>query len=1447
MDWGGRLTRHGLAAPTIVVAILLNVWIVAGPVEGRPNYNQLGASQFAFEQNPQRSPFVAAGMIPLDCADGYESDDTRGEATLIAKDGTPQTHTFHTPGDVDWIRFYARPGYYYTIQTSNLGDATDTVLTLYRNSETTPRAQNDDCVEPGCEDRASRINFSPAEADDYYVEIEEASGSGGCDLGYDISVTEGPIVTPTFTPTNTPTLTPTSTNTPTTTPTATATFTPTGTPTATATPTSTPTATPTPCDAYEPNDTYTEARFIKPDDPPQTHRFQEQDDDDFLKLTVKAEHVYTIRTLNLTTSTADTELVLLDTDGSTVLEQNDDDPDNPPASRIVWEAPTGDKYYIRVSNKLDHWGCGVRYDIEVQETGPVTGGTATLTPTPTDTASPTVTPTPTNTPTPTPTLTPTSTATATPTPTPTQTPTVTLTATPTATPIPGFTKLVVTPDAATVGIGSTQVIEVWVEDVINLYEVDFRLQFDAALLEVVDSDPGQSGFQIEPGNFLDPAEGTVISNTVDTVAGLIDYRIALQSPADPAFGNGVVARITFRGLDAGTSSLLFTQAELRDPVSNPLDVTHIGGTLMVQETPPTATATATATASVTLTPTATPTLTPTVAGTPPACADIYEPDNAPQQANLLKANVSPQIHNLHAPGDVDWIKFAAQAGFSYTIRTVNLAPGTDTVLELYDTDGDTRLARNDDDPDTAPASRIDWQFNYDGTYFIRVGHFNPSMGNCDLSYGLELIATAGPATSTPTPTATVEGVPRAARVVVSPSFADVALDGTTTVDLRIEDAVRLYRASVTLRFNPNVLRVEDALAQQAGVQITPGTFPDPVQGVMSINAADNATGQIDYEVTLTSPAPPVSGDGLLARITFRGLGTGSSELRLSRVRLYDREGRPLDVVPVGGVVVVEPALTSTPPPTGVPCSDAYEPDDVPVESKVIRPGDPPQHRSLHTPGDVDYVKLAAAAGDTYVIRTLNLAPNTDTVLTLYDTDGTTLLTRNDDAPGIAPASRITWQFAKSGTYFLAVESFNPRLGDCSLTYDLQIRRGANGNSSYVFLPVIARNHQSGPATVQLVPRTQDVVVGGTADVDINISGANSLYTAAVWLRFDPHVVSVRDMLLAEVGVQVEPGIFPHPAGGVIAVNDADNQRGDIHYAVLLAEPAPPARGAGRLARVTVEGRGLGTSPLIIQEAKLYDLGGRRLSAVLADATVVVVPPPTPTPTPTATATFTPSPTSTPTLSPTPSATPTDTPPVTDTPTPTATSIVPPTDTPPAWPTATPTPFPTPVDGACRELLTNGGFESGVAGWMLGDNPVPPRVTLDRPHSGYQSLLLGLRPPTPDVYTYSSARQGVYIPTDARQAILTFWYWPATEERGAAIDDRQQVLIYVGDISQRHLGAVILNDKSNTRSWTMLRLDLLDLLPARGRTIYLYFNVINDGDDGRRTWMYLDDVSLRICK
>ena len=80
-------------------------------------------------------------------------------------------------------------------------------------------------------------------------------------------------------------------------------------------------------------------------------------------------------------------------------------------------------------------------------------------------------------------------------------------------------------------------------------------------------------------------------------------------------------------------------------------------------------------------------------------------------------------------------------------------------------------------------------------------------------------------------------------------------------------------------------------------------------------------------------------------------------------------------------------------------TDIYE-DNSAATAKAITVNVAQVH-NFNSPGDQDWAAFTAKKGVTYTLNTSNLGPNADTYWALYSTDGTTLLTSNDDYNGNA--------------------------------------------------------------------------------------------------------------------------------------------------------------------------------------------------------------------------------------------------------------------------------------------------------------------------------------------------------------------------------------------------------------------------------------------------------------
>ena len=105
------------------------------------------------------------------------------------------------------------------------------------------------------------------------------------------------------------------------------------------------------------------------------------------------------------------------------------------------------------------------------------------------------------------------------------------------------------------------------------------------------------------------------------------------------------------------------------------------------------------------------------------------------------------------------------------------------------------------------------------------------------------------------------------------------------VDIRIEDVNGLYGADARLTFDPALLAVQDADPGKAGIQIGLGPLLTSGTYFVVINAADNVSGTIRLALTQLNPTEPVTGSGVLARVTFKPVGpTGVSPIHFTQVQ-----------------------------------------------------------------------------------------------------------------------------------------------------------------------------------------------------------------------------------------------------------------------------------------------------------------------------------------------------------------------------------------------------------------------------------------------------------------------------------------------------------------------------------------------------------------------------------
>lgn len=178
----------------------------------------------------------------------------------------------------------------------------------------------------------------------------------------------------------------------------------------------------------------------------------------------------------------------------------------------------------------------------------------------------------------------------------------------------------------------------------------------------------------------------------------------------------------------------------------------------------------------------------------------------------------------------------------------------------------------------------------------------------------------------------------------------------------------------------------------------------------------------------------------------------------------------------------------------------------------------------------------------------------------------------------------------------------------------------------------------------------------------------------------------------------------------------------------------------------------------------------------------------------------------------------------------------PTPVPTATATATPTATPDP-NGCTNNLLLNGDFET-TGSWSFGSTPYPAAYVTSPVYSGLRAVRQGIPRGVTNVRAHSSTYQRVTIPADAPAPVLLRFMRRAGGSADG-VDYREALLL---NSSLGYLATLERSYAAGDETWTERR---YDLTAYRGRTLYVYFNVYNDGA-GQQMWTNIDRVILGSC-
>ncbi len=123
--------------------------------------------------------------------------------------------------------------------------------------------------------------------------------------------------------------------------------------------------------------------------------------------------------------------------------------------------------------------------------------------------------------------------------------------------------------------------------------------------------------------------------------------------------------------------------------------------------------------------------------------DSYEEDDAFSQASVIVVNAyTPQSHNFHDVGDVDWVKFYGLSGEIYKIKAYSLGVFCDVVIEVYDHDGSTLLAGPKNDAGAGEDEFLEWTCPQEGVYHVKIISANDNFGE-NVKYDLKVYRPIG--------------------------------------------------------------------------------------------------------------------------------------------------------------------------------------------------------------------------------------------------------------------------------------------------------------------------------------------------------------------------------------------------------------------------------------------------------------------------------------------------------------------------------------------------------------------------------------------------------------------------------------------------------------------------------------------------------------------------------
>ncbi len=379
--------------------------------------------------------------------------------------------------------------------------------------------------------------------------------------------------------------------------------------------------------------------------------------------------------------------------------------------------------------------------------------------------------------------------------------------------------------------------------------------------------------------------------------------------------------------------------------------------------------------------------------------DSYEPDNSSSQYTTINpSSVNyTQQHSIHSNSDRDWYRFYGVQNRTYSFISSGY---TDTWAQLYSDDGTTQLAYDDDGAGVYGNFKMEYKNTGASQYFkLQVGAWNGLFG----AYGLDYYAFEDPDTYEPDNSATA----------------------FTTINVRTN---LLYQNHSLHNSND-----EDWYRFWGVVGMTYNFYSTGDVDTRIYLYDDAGTNQLDWNDD--------DGDGLNYSLSYTVASTGYFKLKVSGYS--------------GTLGAYGFYFYYTAP------ADAYEPDNSATnyQTLAVTPTDQTQMHTIHIGTDQDWYRFYAYTGRIY--KFYSTGYSTDTIVYLYQEDGTTQLATNDDG-GIFPNFSLQFAPTINSYYKLKVVTYGGATGYYEFNYsfgaDPDIWEPDDSATNFTSITPVAFNH-----------------------------------------------------------------------------------------------------------------------------------------------------------------------------------------------------------------------------------------------------------------------------------------------------------------------------------------------------------------------------------------------------